>query len=177
MEDFWGILFYLAIIVLGGLASAYRNKKKRKVMTPPRPEPQEEPVIDEAPLPGFDPFEELAKRMKFDVEEPKAETEVVAEPELTAEPEPESKPEIPFHSDTVSLETMLKIPEEEGIPAFEETREIMETDFLDTDDVIANSQISDKEIIDEIEQKIDLDLAANIRQGIIYSEILKRKHF
>jgi hypothetical protein len=183
MEDFWGILFYLAIIVLGGLASAYRNKKKRKMMTPPRPEPQEEPVIDEAPLPGFDPFEELAKRMRFDVEEPKAEAEVVAEPELTvepeltAEPEPETIIEIPFQSDTVSLETMVKTPEEEGIPAFEETREIMETDLLDKDNVIANSQISDKEIIDEIEQKIDLDLAANIRQGIIYSEILKRKHF
>ncbi len=179
MEDFWGILFYLAIIVLGGLASAYRNKKKRKMMTAPRPKPQDEPVIDEIPSSGFDPFEELAKRMKFDVEEQKAETEVMPEPEpeLIAESEPETKPEITFHSDVVSLETMVKTPEEEGIPALEETREIMETDSQDEDNIIIDSQISDIEIIDENQQKIDLDLAANISEGIIYSEILKRKHF
>jgi hypothetical protein len=175
MEDFWGILFYLAIIVLGGLASAYRNKKKRKMMTPPGPKPQEEPVTDEIPSSGFDPFEELAKRMKFDIEEPKAEIE--AEPEPIDEAEPETRPEMPFQSDTVSLEAIVKTPEEEGIPAFEETREILETDTLYEDNMITNSQITDAEIIDKIQYKIDLDLAANIREGIIYSEILKRKHF
>ena len=173
MEDFWGILFYIAIIVLGGLASAYRNKKKRKAMTPTEPKTREEPVIDEVPSSGFDPFEVLTKRMEFDVEEPVDDTEAGPEPE----PEPETKPEITFHSDTVSLETMVKTPEVEGTPAFEETREIMESDFLEEDDVIANSQISDIEIKGEIQNEIDLDLAVNIRARIIYSEILKRKHF
>lgn len=180
MEDFWGILFYLAIIVLGGLASAYRNKKKRRMMTSPKPKPQEEPVIDEVPSSGFDPFEVLTKRMEYNFEEPVADTEAVHEPEpehvTEHESEAETKPELTFHSDTVSLETMVRTPEEEGIPAFEETREIMESDSLE-EDMIADSQITDAEIKDKIYKEIDLDLAANIREGIIYSEILKRKHF
>jgi hypothetical protein len=163
MDDIWGLLFYIAIIVLGGLASAYRNKQKRKMVVPSRPKPQEEPTIDEIPVPDFNPFEPLTKTYEFNVEEPVVKTEV--------------KPEITFQSDVVSLETIARTPEEEGVATLEETREAIEYDLLQSDDTIASSQITDIEIKDEIQQKIDLNLAANIKQGIIYSEILKRKHF
>ncbi|MBN2213190.1 MAG: hypothetical protein JW723_03010 [Bacteroidales bacterium] len=167
MEDFWGLLFYIAIIVLGGLAGAYRNKKKRKMMVPPLTKSQEEPEIDEAPLPGFDPFEEFNERIEFKTEEQPEEEKA----------ESKHEPEITFQTDVVSLETMVKTPEEEGIAAFEETREIIQSDSLQDEDMIAEGQISDQEIKDEIYQNTDLDLPANIREGIIYSEILKRKHF
>ena len=163
MEDIWGLLFYIAILVLGGLASAYRNKKKRKMVVTPMPKPQKQPVFEKIPEPVFAPFKEFAKEYEILVEKPVENTEAA--------------PEVILPSEVASLETVIETPSEEGIAAFEETREVMQSDSLPDDNLIARGEISDMDAGDIIEKKIDLDLAANIRQGIIYSEILKRKHF
>ena len=168
MDDLIGILFYLAIIVIGGLISAYRAKSKKKMMTNAPVKPQENPKVDEIPASGFDPFEDLTKGFEFNVDEP---------PENS-----ETEPDITVQSDVVSLETVAEAPEEEGMPVFEETREVMLSDAEPADEIpdynqIASSQISDVDTIDEIQEQSHINLADNIKQGIIYYEILKRKHF
>jgi len=163
MEDIWGLLFYIAILVLGGLASAYRNKKKRKMAVTARPKPQKQPVFEKIPEPVFDPFKEFAKEYGILVEKPLENTEAA--------------PEVILPSEVASLETAIETLSEEGIAAFEETREILQSDYFLDDNLISRNEISDMDAGDIIEKEIDLDLAANIRQGIIYSEILKRKHF
>lgn len=168
MDDIFGILFYILIIVLGGIISAYRNKSKRKMMVPKAPSLPGESELEEKPVPGYDPFRELTKRFEFDIDEPVADSEM--------------KPETTLQSDLESLESIAEKPEEEGMAVFEETREVMqsdsgEKDTVQDDDQIFRSQISDPDTSDESQKQSYINLADNIKQGIIYSEILKRKHF
>ncbi len=163
MDDLVGILFYILIIVLGGIISAYRNKNKRKKMTPPLSKPVEEPALDEIPPYRFDPFEEFSRKYELNTEEP--------------EVNPEVESEITPALSTDSLETIVDMPEEEGITVSEETREVMQSDAEQGDNMITSSQISDMVAIDETQKHEFINLRGNIKQAIIYSEILKRKHF
>jgi hypothetical protein len=163
MDDIFGILFYILLIVIGGLISAYRNKNKRKMMTPPLSRPQEDPVIIETPASGYDPFEEFTKKFGLDVNEPVE--------------SPEAETELTVQSDVDSLEKEIDTPKEEGIAVFEDTREIMISDSGLDKEFITSSQISDMSAGDETQSQSNLNLAGNIKQAIIYSEILKRKHF
>ncbi len=167
-DDLIGILFYILIIVIGGVISALRNRSKKKKMTTAPVKPLEDSVPDEVPPAVYDPFEELTRRFEFKIEEPAEDT--VSEPEITLQP------------DVVSLETIADTPEEEGIPVFEETRETLlsdseEDNLKQADSQITDSQISDQQISEKNQERSYINLAENIKQGIIYSEILKRKHF
>jgi hypothetical protein len=168
MDDIYGILFYLLIIVLGGIISAYRNKNKRKMRAPTPSRPSEDSELNEIPASGYDPFEVLTKKFEFKIDEP--EVESVPEPEVTVQPE------------AVSLETSADTPEEEGIAVFEETREVMQSDYKEEDEgqdynLISRGQISDMDEGSEFQKQGYFNLAGDIKQAIIYSEILKRKHF
>jgi hypothetical protein len=163
MDDIFGILFYLLLIVIGGLISAYRNKNKRKMMTPPQSIPQEDPVINETPASGYDPFEEFTKKFGLDINEPVE--------------SPEAEPELTLQSGVDSPEKETDTPIEEGMAVFEDTREIMQSDSEPDKEFITHSQISDMKAGDETQSQSNLNLAGNIKQAIIYSEILKRKHF
>ena len=168
MDDIFGILFYVLIIVLGGIISAYRNKSKKKMMKTSPAKPQEDSSLDEIPGSGFDPFEVLTKKFEFEVGEPVVNSET--EPEVTLQPE------------AVSLETAADKPEEEGRAVFEETREYMQSDYGEEDTVkdyneITNGQISDMDANDDYQKQSYINLTDDIKLAIIYSEILKRKHF
>lgn len=163
MDDIYGILFYILLLVLGGLASAYRNKNKKKTSGNPRPGPKFGPVFEEMPGPLTDPFEEFVKRFRAD-DQP---AEVVTEKEE----------EIMNDGNVVSLETIINKPEEEGTPVFEETMEAMMSDEEEMDNPITQSQISDSIRFDDVEHHGYPNLKSNIKQAIIYSEILKRKQF
>lgn len=168
MDDIFGILFYILIIVLGAIISAYRNKSKRKMMKTAPAKPQEDSSLDEIPASGYDPFEVLTKRFEFEVNE-----QVV-----NSEPEPE----VIMQPEAVSLETAVDTSEEEGITVFEETREVMQPDDGEEDteqeyDQITSGQISDMDANGEFQKQSYINLADDIKQAIIYSEILKRQHF
>ena len=168
MDDIFGILFYVLIIVVGGIISAYRNKSKKKMIKAAPAKPQEDSSLNEIPASGYDPFEVLTKRFDFEINQPVVNSE--PEPEVTEQPE------------VVSQEIIADTPEEEGIAAFEETREVMQSDYGEEDtgkdyNQITNGQISDMNADDEFQKQSYINLAADIKQAIIYSEILKRQHF
>ena len=168
MDDIFGILFYILIIVLGAIISAYRNKSKRKMMKTAPAKPQEDSSLGKIPVSGYDPFEVLTKRFEFKVNE-----QVV-----NSEPEPE----VIMQTEAVSLETAVDAPEEEGITVNEETREVMQSDDGEEDteqeyDQITSGQISDIDADGEFQKQSYINLADDIKQAIIYSEILKRQHF
>lgn len=163
MDNLFEIIIYLAILVIGGIISANRNKNKRKSVLHPPFQPQAKPVYEDSHQPDYNPLEEFLK--KYEIEEnPEYESQDI-------EPETEYQPE------KVLTEENIITPEKEGISAFDRIVDTIITDFREEDNEIASGQITDAVEGDDLKSEIYINLAENITQGIIYSEILKRKQF
>ena len=188
MDDFIELLIYIAIGVVGLIATAYRNKQKRQAQ--PRRAPREtvaEPMQDVQP--DFGPLAEI-----FGIPEmanPKPvyirETE-----EQSIEEDGSGVEEEGFSVDKASIETEQQssiIEKEgldaekftlEGIPVFDITKATLISDSI-SDNAINDYErmyepISASEIkgISDFEKPIDNE-AIDWRKAVIYSEILKRR--
>jgi len=112
MDDLILFIIYAAILILGGLASAYRKKNQRKQVSPHAPGQQGRQEY-EVPTGGFDPFEQLFGEPKY---------------KRKIDTPPEPKMNIPKQTNDISLEVPVEEASEEGIPVFKETEEILLSD-------------------------------------------------
>ena len=169
MDDILTILFYLIILVVGGLISANSAKKKRRPVSRPSSSPDPGPIFDTSTRPASNPLDDFLKR--FEIEQtPVNET---AEPE--SEPEPELETNFDDQPQIVSLEEIVTKPEEEGQHSIQMPEN---QDFYEhNDNLISAGEITDIITDDEIKHDLDFNIGEDIIEGIIYSEILKRKQF
>lgn len=169
MDDLLTIVIYLAILVIGGIASAYRKKGKKV-----QPGSYDQPKRG-IPKP-FDPFEELFKELEE--KEQEEEAKPAWEPVEKYEPVIPSLETIP-ESEAKSLEDFVNEEEmsQEVIPVYNEIDEKIKSSAQQDD--IASSQISDiiKDFDYDKEMKKTEGFDFDLKKAIIYSEILKRKDF
>ncbi len=175
-NDYIDIIIYIVIMVVGLLASAYRNYAKKKEIENRQPGE----VIPGFPEVEFEPV--------FEYEKPKNEEPVYKEI-VTSEPESELVREIISTLDTPVLEKVTSIndlilsdaPIIEGEAVFKSTAEQLISDNIndlgisltelqpDNNDIL-KGEISDfqEEVVEEV---IDLE------EAVIHSEILRTKYF
>jgi hypothetical protein len=155
------VIIYILIMVGGLVANAYRNYTKRKEMEKGGvPQPNPRPIFPDV---IFEPV--------FEYEIPEDEKKVVQAPVEELLDSPVSL------IDTIPDKVLAENTFIEGEAVFESTKEVL---------------ISDKEFIHEAIEKDDLTTAIfpvqqtedtedgfefDVRQAVIYSEILKPKHF
>ena len=170
-DDLFQIIIYLIILAIGGIISANRAKSKKRPTVQPSSSPKFGTEFDTSTKPAPNPLDEFLKR--FEIQEIPDEIEK-QEVEINSE----SQPETPFESESDSLEEIVNSPEEEGIPAFI-NKDLTNTSVeeYDMDNFISSGQISDSIGTEQTDEGKEYNFAENIVQGIIYSEILKRKQF
>ena len=177
--DIIQIIVIIILLVVSSLAGALKKKKKPENVPggPAGDQPPEEKKFE-----GFDPFKELFDQVGGSSPEPEPEPvfeeeEIELQAEQTLLEEREAILEsIPSEPEGASkLET---IPEEEGVPVFQKTRDELISDDIDL--ISDTSSIFNTEISDTIgkeEESNEIISEFDLKRGIIYHEILKRKHF
>jgi hypothetical protein len=181
MDDTLELIIYIAIGIVGLLASAYRNKQKQKAQTSRIPR-----NITAESLPDVQPdLGPLAEIFGFpEVARPKpAEVQVADEPTVEEEgflmdmPEPENmQPANAMEQEGMAMEKV----DYEGMPVFKSTQETLISDSITesaiTDEEGTYEPISASEIkgVEEEDKKVDNE-SINWRKAILYSEILQRR--
>jgi hypothetical protein len=155
------IIVYVLIMVGGLVANAYKNYTKRKEMEEGKtPKPNPQPIFPEV---LFEPV--------FEYEIPQEEKKDI--------PMPVDEPlDLPVSK----LDTVPDIPIEEkkfieGEAAFESTKEVLISDKIFVHEAIEKDDLTTAIFPDQqIEDGRD-DFEFDVRQAVIYSEILKPKYF
>ncbi|OFY47353.1 MAG: hypothetical protein A2Y87_10055 [Bacteroidetes bacterium RBG_13_46_8] len=193
MDDIVELIIYIAIGVVGLLASAYRSKLKRKEHANriPRRDIASESLPDVqpdlGPLAEIFGFPETVSPKPLEVtvtEEPTIEEEgyrMEEEGFLLDRPEPETIPEHMLRTSEAEQEGLeAEKTGYEGVPVFKSTAELLISDSI-SDSAISDSEgiyesISASEIkgVEEMEKRVDNE-GINWRKAVIYSEILQRK--
>jgi len=191
MDDVIELIIYIALGIVGLLASAYRNKLRRKAHTSRIPrdiarEPLPDIQPDLGPLAEIFGFPETISPKPVEVtidEEPTIGEGYRMEEEgfLLDRPEMETIPEIIQQASELEKEGLeMEKTGYEGIPVFNSTAEIMISDSI-ADSAIRDSEgifepISASEIkgVEETEKRVDNE-SINWRKAVIYSEILQRR--
>ncbi len=190
-EDLVSLLIYLALGLVGVIASAYKNKAKKQQMNK-RPGAQVPRTFSADPQKDFEP--ELGPLIElFDLpkREPEPEYESieygpsVEESEMKVESETGSHELAGMGHTAATVDTPVSEVEtfEEGqsdiqkmIAKYEALRKDMDEDGLGDD--ISSSQIVSVEAEEEARlKKMSASEFFNARKAIIYSEILKRREF
>ncbi|MBN2610625.1 MAG: hypothetical protein JXB00_03635 [Bacteroidales bacterium] len=180
MDDLFEIIIYLVILVIGGIASAARNKNKRKTISGPVRQPNVMPDFEDTPQKEHNPLEEFLKRFE-DVNSPQEEPEedyqfeVPDEPEIISEESSEVLED--YRPETTTLESTVSSPEEEGDSGFLKKDDLHKQAYYTYDNAISSSEITDAIADEDMKYENVYNIAEDIKLGIIYSEILKRKQF
>jgi hypothetical protein len=176
-NDSIDIIIYVVIMVVGLIASAFRNANKRKAIENQQPGE----VIPRFPEVEFEPvFEYERPEIRELVPEedvlPKSELETISEETSLIDTQPVLE-EVESTNDTILTDAPVK----EGQAAFESTARIMMPDsFQDLGISLTEGQPTDRGILDgEIggEQEVELEAELNLEEAVIYSEILRQKYF
>ena len=163
MEDLVGIVIYVILAIVGVLAGVYRNKQKRDQAASKHTRAG---IIDTQPATSvdtdYDPFSGL-----FEEEQ---------EEEYLADEQDKTGKTYLAHAE--DLEAAEDYPKEhdEGKAMFKETEEVILSDNITGNDksIYTETEVPlCEEIDDHIKDKIEFDL----REAIIYSEIINRKEF
>lgn len=183
MEDIITLLIYLAILVLGGVASTLRKKKAAKKPNDGQIEDYPPPA-KRFPSP-FDPFEEIIREL-----ESKKDPEYEEEPEMPKSVVPERNI---YREEVVRNEPILEtIPEYEAKSLEEpvDDTKSLEQAYVEQTEIkdfikqtnYNHGEIQSGEITDTIKDfdydKIETEtFTFDLKKAVIYSEILKRKDF
>ena len=184
MEDLTGLIIYIVIAIIGVLASVYRSKNKKKSVIPPpfksapvEAEPAETSEDEFDPFAGL--FDEKSGWDGSEAEEDVKEKEFATRKDITAE-------ETYAGKDIKEEESKVK-EFNEGEAVFKETDEAL---ISDNDSDITAGQITDEEYVEGIfaigeeeplktehEKYSEKEEKFDLRQAVIYSEILKRREY
>lgn len=185
MEDAFEFIIYLVFIVLSLVGGLYKNYAKKKAEQRQRQQTQsQEDTHEEYPEAYSDPFEEPdthQKRNPFE-EFIRQQLEVV-EPETMVEEAPKPPPEV---KETLmpDLSASQQASTKEGNAVFESTNqelisdELLKPDFSITEHLEQNSdEIKDVIGMDEIKDENQLLEAFDLKEAIIYSELIRRPEY
>lgn len=193
MDDFVEILIYIALGLIGVVASAYKNKKKQAQRPVPRQQAPR-PEVQANPQPDFGP--ELGPLLEmFDIPYKKKEEPVYETIESGPSVEEDG---MDFDTAESTLEwtgsrdaAIAKTETTESLDQYtgEGVSEIQkmidrynklkaENPNLEYGDEISAGEIVSEEVLEErrLAEVVDLD-SFNAKKAIIYSEILKRREF
>lgn len=191
-DDIIELIIYIAIGVVGLLASVYRNKQRQQEQRKRMPRDiVAEPFPKEQP--DFGPLAELFGIPETDLPVPEVIVETAKEESTVEEGGYLLEQEgMQFEAETLKTSTIEAQSEAEGLeaekveyegtPSFQETRETLIS--AKADDYIMAGTIESYEPISASEIKAEAEAATLVdykdidwKKAIIYSEILKRKDF
>ncbi len=191
-DDIIELIIYIAIGIIGLLASIYRNKQRQQeqrkripgdIVTEPLPKKQPDlgPLAEILGIPEIEipPTEVIIESVK---EESSVEDDGYLVEQQGMEFEKQGMETSAFETSPETEGMNVEKVEYEGEPSFEKTREtILSTkadDFLMTGTIESYEPISASEIKAETETAALIDYKdIDWKKAIIYSEILKRKEF
>ncbi|MBN1599890.1 MAG: hypothetical protein JW894_16460 [Bacteroidales bacterium] len=158
-NDFLDILIYAVFIIAGLAANAYRNYAKKKEEERRR---QEQPTEEELP----DAFPDL----EYEYEEPK---EIIPDEPEYYEEEVTEQP-VQEYEQEIREEENIEV--EEGNAVFESTSNQLLSDNIESvgDSIFDEIGQMENQIYSLVQEEPE---AFNLRDAVIYSEILKRKYY
>jgi hypothetical protein len=188
MDDIVNLIIYLAIGILGLLASAYRNKQKRKAQSSriprdfdPRPLPDVQPDLGPlAEILGI-PVTAIPKPVEAEVIKetiPEDEGFLVEEDGYLVETTDRDaeQPVITAEQEGLTTEKV----DYEGMPVFKSTEGIVisnsitDSAITDMESIYESIHSSEIKAEDEISKSAEIE-SINWRKAVIYSEILQRR--
>ncbi|MFO7655860.1 MAG: hypothetical protein R6W78_02230 [Bacteroidales bacterium] len=180
MDDLFEIIIYIVILVIGGIASVARNRNKRKTLSGPVGQPQAMPDFGESAPNGYNPFEEFLKKLD---EENRHEEVLLEENQFEEVDEPLYEVEEAsgvledYRPEIVTLDSIVTSPEEEVSSEISANEDLHKQAYFTQDNSISLTEITDAIADEDMKYENIFNFSEDIKLGIIYSEILKRKQF